>query len=243
MSRFSADSALSRLNRKRVSDDPLVVEVTRLALRLRGVTNGAFDPAIGSRLAELGYDRTFEAIANPVVAHVRPAQPCLKVRVRDGRVHLSGEGNLDLGGVAKGWTVDRVLSWMVQKGATDVLVDGGGDIAAAGRSAFVQVAGNFVVDIAGRAVATSSTRRRRWRSAEGHDLHHIINPRTGWSADAAIDTVSVVAEHAATADALATAILVDPERVLPLLERLDARAVVRDQRGEWWTTRGWEKVE
>jgi FAD:protein FMN transferase len=114
LSRFLPESALSRLNARRAAIDPVLAEVTRVALNLSEITRGAFDPTLGARLAELGYDRPFDEIGRP--ARARPfdgARP--RVSVRGDRVRLEGSGALDLGGVAKGWTVDRVLSLLAAR--------------------------------------------------------------------------------------------------------------------------------
>lgn len=246
LSRFDPASALSRLNRHRQVIDPTVAAVARAALDLRELTAGAFDPCVGARLREIGYDRTFAAVESPVVASVIPNRHALRVHIEADQVWLHGDGDLDLGGIAKGWAVDRVLQWLLDNGARDALVDGGGDIAAAGGPCIVGVGDHLVVNIAQRAVATSSTRRRRWRARfsdsarGGADLHHLIDPRTGWPTTSAIDTASVVAADAATADALATAVMVNPNSLLPRLASMHARAAVRGVDGAWWVTPNWE---
>lgn len=239
LSRFRPGSALSRLNRERAAEDAVLAQVTGAALRLEVLTGGAFTPSLGARLEALGYDRSFESIGAPPVAASPPAS--LRVHVEGERVRLEGEGALDLGGVAKGWTVDLTLRRLLDGGAHVALVDGGGDLRGAGRPWPIGLGGGLAVDLApGVAAATSSTRRRRWRSAAGVALHHVLDPRTGEPARSTVDTVTVIAGDAATADALATAVLVDPAGVLARLPALGARAAVRDRRRRWWTTPGWE---
>lgn len=241
LSRFEPTSALSRLNRQRDIIDPMLAEVVRAATQMRTLTQGVFDPGLGARMCEIGYDRTFEAVDTPRVDPSAAPRTPLRVRLEGDRVRLRGDGAIDLGGIAKGWTVDLALGWLLEAGASEVLVDGGGDIAAAGSACLVGVADSLVVDASTCAVATSSTRRRRWHSATGAELHHVVDPRTGWPARTAIDTVTVVAPTAARADALATAVLVDPDRLLPKLPSMAARAAVRSHDGAWWTTPNWER--
>lgn len=238
LSRFRPTSALAALNRDGHSVDPLLADVVRAALRFHSLTGGAFDPTLGARLAALGYDRTFTAIRRP--PPLPPERGDLRPRVAvDGdRVDLEGPGALDLGGVAKGFTVDRVVAHLLAGGAREVLIDGGGDLRGAGGSWPIGAGDGLVVESGLGAVATSSTRRRRWRDAGGTALHHILDPRTGRPAAAAIDTATVVAPDATTADALATALLVDPDAVMPLLPSLGAHALVSDLHGTWWTTPG-----
>lgn len=236
LSRFRPDSALSALNRDRVVDHPLLADVVRVSLRFRELTGGAFDPRLGARLAELGYDRTFVDIGRPSAPVEYAGMPSLEVHVVGSQVRLSGEGRLDLGGVAKGFTIDLVLDRLLEGGANEALVDGGGDIRGVGGPWSIGVGDGLVVDTDAGAVATSSTRARTWQAADGSNYHHLLDPSTGLSADTGLNEAVVVARDATTADALATSLLIDPHRVLPTLERIGAHAIVRASNGSWWTT-------
>lgn len=238
LSRFRPDSALSRLNRERVVRDPVVAEVLAAALELSRVTAGAFDPTVGDALAEVGYDCSFTQIGVARHDAVAAPRPPLGVEIDGDFVRLVGEGTIDLGGIAKGWTVDGVARRLREAGAARVLVDGGGDIRAAGGAWPVGVGDDLSVVLTDGAVATSSTLRRRWRHTNGEHSHHIIDPTTRRSASSAIDTASVVARDAATADALATAILARPDEVLTALDMAHARVAVRAD-GRWWTSPTW----
>lgn len=264
LSRFAPDSALSQLNRDRQGSCPVLAAVTRRALELRAGTGGAFDPTLGADLVALGYDRSFErldrhrrhapasptspasipdtptpqASTPPVSTQPNTARTPTVVQVDAERVTLLGPGHLDLGGIAKGYAVDRVVDHLLERGATSVLVDGGGDLRGAGPSFPIGVGDGLVIGSRLGAVATSSTRKRRWLGPEHQLVHHLIDPATGRSSDGPLDTATVVAPDAATADALATALLVDAERVLPRLLTFGAHALVRARDGRWWTTPG-----
>lgn len=239
LSRFRAGSALTRLNLAREVRDATLAAATRSALALRAETGGAFDPTLGARLASLGYDRAFVAVGRPAPAAPCPRGEPLRVTVRGDRVRLEGPGALDLGGIAKGWAVDRVLERLRRGGARRGLVDGGGDLGAFGGPWRVGAGDGLVIEVGDGAVATSSVLVRRWRDADGVPLHHVLDPRTGHPARATIDTATVSAADAATADGLATALLVDPARVVARLPALGARAALRDHDGRWWTTADW----
>ena len=237
LSRFLPDSALSRLNRERRSTNGLLVEVLQQALHLRVLTRGAFDPSLGARLIALGYDRSFEELDE--VAPAAPGgAPRPNIQIDSHGVRLEGGGLVDLGGVAKGFTVDRVLRQLLRRGARSVLIDGGGDIRGAGGSWPIGVGDDLVVDSSAGAIATSSTLGRRWRDRAGSELHHLVDPRTDLPAQGPLDQVTVVAPTATRADALATALLIDGARLLPLLFASDASALVRSRDGGWWTTPG-----
>lgn len=239
LSRFLEDSALARANREREATDPVLAEVVGLALELGRRTGGAFDPTMGLDLARLGYDRAFTGIGRPAVIGGR--RTALAVRVEGDRVRLDGDGHLDLGGIAKGWTVDRVHDRLREGGAGWALVDGGGDLRGSGRDWPVGLGDDGVVTLRGDAVATSSVRVRAWVGADEARRHHVLDPATGLPSAGALTDAVVRAADATTADALATALLAAPERVLPRLAGLGARAMARDDEGRWWSTPDWSE--
>lgn len=216
LSRFRAGSAFSRLNDGRALRDRELAAVLRLALRFRRSTRGAFDPAVGGALIAAGYDRSFEQIdrggtdtATAVAAVAAAPDPRRPEILVDGdRVRLIGEGRIDLGGIVKGWAVDRVARRLAGDGASAVLADGGGDLRALGTLPAcgaaddtpgwpVAVGDGLTLRLAGGAVATSSGSRRRWRTASG-EAHHIVSPEGGWSAPVRVRTATVVADDATT---------------------------------------------
>ena len=152
---------------------------------------------------------------------------------------LSGEGSIDLGGIAKGWTVDLVAASLKASGAEGWFVDGGGDIRVGGvpedgRRWPVGVANGLALYLESEAVCTSSVKRRRWDSPAG-PMHHIIDVSTGRPSCTEFQTAVVVARDATSADALATAILADPQRGLRAVELCGAEALV-EREGCWEMT-------
>ena len=242
-SRFLRESALSQLNRERRIHDAELADLMRIALAMHESTHGAFDVRVGAAMQAAGYDRTFEAlsyITTPVLTFAPPAS-ALRVEVREHETQLHGTGTLDLGGIAKGWTVDRAAEAIERAGCTDYLIDGGGDIRAAGydeRGApwIVGVGEGLAVRLQDAAVCTSSTRRRLWRTA-GEDAHHIIDPASGAPARHEVTDAVVVARDTTTADVIATTIIADSERGLASARALGAEALVL-RAGYWEMTEG-----
>lgn len=233
LSRFRPESALSRLNFHRVVRDGMLAEVVREALALRIGTMGAFDPTLGDALGAAGYEVSFERLGTSVAPRPRPdVRPIVET---DGdRVFLHGAGSLDLGGIAKGWTVDRVAERLGEV----YLVDGGGDIRGGGPEPWaIGVPGDRAVSLTNMAVATSSTLKRRWSTPQG-EAHHILCPATGRPSVGSYSAV-VVASTAAVADAFATAILADSARAVPGLASYGAHALIETD--TWWMTPGMER--
>lgn len=240
-SRFLPDSLLSRLNRDRRVEDRELAELVCQAIALRAATGGAFDPAVGAAVVAAGYDRSFELLAarDAVPSPQNTARPA--VPVHGDLVQLDGPGLLDLGGIAKGWTIDQVGALLARRGARSYCVDGGGDLLLGGAHAHEQdvelCTGGYRVGVTHGALASSSTLHRRWPTADG-SAHHIIDPQRGLPAAHTWVQASVLAADATTADALATALLADASATLPALSARGAEALLVASDGRCMITPG-----
>ncbi len=151
VSRFRADSELSRLNamtgpgpRTRVAG-PLFAQAVRLAIHAADASGGAVDPTLATELAGLGYDRDWhELIAVPSGAPLGEGGKLVVYRSRRSRwreIEVGGDPvrvtlptgvRLDLGATAKALAADRAARSAHEAGAASVLVSLGGDIATYG---------------------------------------------------------------------------------------------------------------
>jgi thiamine biosynthesis lipoprotein len=170
-----------------------------------------------------------------------------------GTVDLPAGVRLDLGGVGKGLAADLVAEGLVDRGATGAAVGMGGDVRVAGRG---PEDGAWNIDIedpldegymmatwalrdgAEAAVVTSTRMIRRWRHA-GRDVHHLIDPATGRSADNELAAVVVAANEAWWAEGFAKAVLVagTADGTL-LLQRHNLHAMLVDTDGDTVEVRG-----
>jgi thiamine biosynthesis lipoprotein len=189
--------------------------------RLYEATGGAVDPLVGRRLELLGYDRTYSL--TPAPEAVREAEALARPKwssdvIRDGTTVITHAPLvIDVGAAGKGYLVDLVSEVLQTAGVADYLIDGSGDLRHAGQPPVrvglehpfdpTLVAG--VSNLRDAALCASAVNRRAW--ADG--LHHVLDARTGHSVQHVVATW-VVAEDAATADGLATALFVTaPERL------------------------------
>ncbi len=182
------------------------------------------------------------------VAAARALVDCSAVEIDDQastlRLPRSGMA-MGLGAIAKGYAVDRASQVLLEAGLVNHLVNGGGDLVARGSKAegpwtvgvqHPRERGGLIgkLPLRDRALVTSGD-YERYAVHEGKRYHHIIDPRTGWPAQGLI-SVTVLADSAERADALATALLVaGPEEAQDLLRRLpglDAFLVAED--GQYW---------
>jgi len=159
----------------------------------------------GDALVAAGYDRTFDEL--PEEGPPASARACGGgVRVEGRRIELDPGFRLDLGGIAKGYAVDRAADLLGSAGPC--LVNAGGDLAARDRSWPVGVEtadGQITLALENGAIATSGTDRRRWRRGRV-EAHHLIDPSLGLPATSDYLRVTVVAPTATEAEVLAKAV-------------------------------------
>lgn len=207
LSRFLPDSELSRLNREgALRVGPELLELAQRALDARESTGGRFDPTVHDALVGAGYDRSFELLEDERPRSVGLPARCgghVTVDLAASTVALEPGFRLDLGGIAKGWAVDRALVLLSEHGPA--LVNAGGDLAGCGRPWTVGVetpGGAITLELEDGAVATSGCDRRTWHRGD-REQHHLIDPLTGLPSEGDLLTVTTVAPTATQAEVLA----------------------------------------
>jgi thiamine biosynthesis lipoprotein len=227
LSRFRPDSDLNRLNRSAGTSfpaSPSLINVIQAALDKAHWTGGLVVPTIRESLEIAGYDRDFDFVS-PVqpgkLTSSKKTNPNdwqqITVEEQNQSIFLPEGMALDLGGVAKGWAAHQAMLRLREIGPA--LVDAGGDIAISGAQTDGQP---WLVDIADPlqvqesldmlalndcGVATSGIDHRRW--LQGDVLkHHIIDPRTGETAQTDLASVTVIAPDVLRAEAAAKTVLI-----------------------------------
>ncbi len=246
-SRFRPNSELSRLNRQPNCWVHVSVEmwdVIEIALRLSAETDGLFNPFLLTQLERAGYDRTFDALTDDRTCCGNAfSQNTLPVELDHANraVRLADHARLDLGGIVKGYTAQQAIQHLRQFGPC--LIDAAGDLVAGNAPAgdlgwpvsvgvpFSQERDLLRMWLANRTLATSGIDRRRWQTNAG-TKHHIIDPRTGDSAETDLRSVSVWMDDAGSAEAYATAaIVLGLEAAYDLLSERMIGAALVDQFG------------
>lgn len=199
-------------------------------------SGGRFDPTVHDAVRAAGYDRTFDELdelagldglddrstavvpaRSTLPAAGTPAIGCddVEVDTRLDLVRLPTGVRIDPGAIGKGLAADLVATAAVEQGADAALVSLGGDLRVAGEPPpegwEIELDHHLTeparVNLLDGAVATSSTLRRRWRTAGG-PAHHVIDPRTGRPSTGPVVACSVLAAEAWWAEAVATTLLV-----------------------------------
>jgi thiamine biosynthesis lipoprotein len=240
MSLFRADSELAAFNRARLGEPfALSDEMHRVfaaALAVSRQTDGAFDMTVAPLVERWGFGtsptRRVPSTTTLVEARARLGWQSLhldeatRTVVKDRR-----DVQADLGGIAKGYGVDRVAATLDALGIGHYMVEVGGEVrtrGANGAGAPWQIGieepdalpqrARLVVPLSGRAMATSGDYRNYFEQ-DGRRFSHEIDPVTGAPIAHALCSVTVVADDCMRADALATALIVmGPRRGLALAE-------------------------
>ena len=233
MSRYDPDSQVSALNSEGYIEnaDTLLINVLRKAEYYSAISNGAFDVTV-QPLLEL-YTESFRRKRKPPSdAEIKETLKLVdyaNIMIAGDKVSFSKEGmKITLGGIAKGYAVDRAVEVLKQNGIKHALVNAGGDMRAIGskgvedwsialRNPRDETDYITVIKLNDKAVATSGDYERYFIDKS---QHHIINPKTGKSALGLI-SVTVITDKAIDADALATSVFVlGANKGLELIESL-----------------------
>jgi thiamine biosynthesis lipoprotein len=237
LSEWRESSQISEVNRN-AGRGPVVVgpelyTVIERSIRISELTGGAFDVTF----AACGGLWSFREGRVPAAEQI---EACLdhvgygRLRLDPGAssIELPAEGmRIGIGGIGKGFGVDRAAELLESHGFSDYIVDGGGDVrlsgATVGRPWRVGIAhprrrGELYGRIeANRGAVVTSGDYERYFERDGRLYHHILDPATGRPATRSV-AVTVMAPTALEADALATGLFVlGPDEGTALVERLD----------------------
>lgn len=238
--RFDLNSPVSQLGQtpgQWLYVPPPLFHALAIALEVAELTEGRFDPTVGARMEELGFNRHY--LTGLQVTHgISSRDP---VSYRD--IHLDPEGYrafvdrpmvIDLGAVAKGLAVD--LAARELSDLDGFAIDAGGDVFVAG----VDPDGNpweigienpelpgallDLVSLESGAVCTSGPLKSQ--SPADARFHHLVNPVTGRSVSGLL-SCTVVAPETVLADVIATAAyLMGPDRALSFIEDMGLAGLV-----------------
>ncbi|MBT8121732.1 MAG: FAD:protein FMN transferase [Gammaproteobacteria bacterium] len=247
MSTWRADSEISRVNAQAASR-PVTVSRELLTLIERALaysvmTDGAFDITYAS--AGKHYD--YRAGKKPDPAQLSAALPAIDYRhvsidKQNSTIRFLREGvRIDLGGIAKGYAVDRCIELLAEAGITHALVSAGGDTRVMGKrwqrpwQVGIRDPRNdgivSMIPLEDAAISTSGD-YERYFDQDGVRYHHILNPGTGDSARE-VHSASIIGSHSIDTDALSTSVFVlGVEKGLALINRTpDTEAIIIDNRG------------
>ena len=237
MSTYKPSSEVSRVNALAATQPvPISLELFKLlgtALEYSRITEGAFDITYAS----VGYMYDFREHKKPTESQIEAALPAVSFRhvLLDARTHSvrfsQPSVRIDLGGIAKGYSVDRGIEILQARGYTHALVNAGGDSRVIGdRFGRPWVVGIRHPDHPDQVITriplvdsafSTSGDYERYFDEGGVRYHHIIDPHTGHSASK-VRSATVIAPTATRTDGLSkTAFVLGPDEAMRIYNRLD----------------------
>ncbi|MDH3634316.1 MAG: FAD:protein FMN transferase [Gammaproteobacteria bacterium] len=258
MSSYKSDSELSfindnaAMNAVKISDE--MMHLIKRSIHFSEVSKGAFDITYAS--VGYAYDyRKRQQPSNESISEKLPAIDYHHIMISGDEIQFGNDAvRINLGGIAKGYAVDRAADIIGQCGITEAMVSAGGDSRIIGdRKGRPWVMGikhprdpegiAIRLPLSESAISTSGDYERFFID-DGKRVHHIINPATGRSATASW-SATVVGPDALTTDALSTTIFilgaVDGITLIETLEGIDA--IIIDSDGKVHYSSGFEVPE
>jgi thiamine biosynthesis lipoprotein len=258
MTTWKPDSEISKINtaagKSAVAVGDEVYAIVKESVHASVISDGTFDITFQTLHGLWKFDEDLDPHP-PKEADVKARLPFVgfkNIELDEGKqtVRLKNERTqIGLGGIAKGYAVDRAVKVLEQAGLTSFFVQAGGDLFARGKKPdgapwtagirdprgpenkyFARLA------ISDHAFSTAGDYERSY-VVGGKRYHHIIDPRTGMPATAS-RSVTVWAPNALLADEIDDAVFIlGPERGLKLVESLDGvGAVVVDAKNNVWVS-------
>jgi thiamine biosynthesis lipoprotein len=260
MSTYKPESQLSRVNARAalepVKVDRELFEVIRASLEFSRITGGAFDVTYAS----VGYLYDYRARQRPSEAQIAQALPGVdwrNVRLDPAALTVRFEKpgmRIDLGGIAKGYAVDRAIGKLQARGVAHAVVSAGGDSRIIGdRFGRPWIVGIRHPDDPKRVVTriplvdtamSTSGDYERYFDEQGVRHHHILDPKTGRSASK-VRSATILAPTAMQTDGLSkTAFVLGAEEALKIIEKIpDVDAVFVTPEGKVLYTKGLQAGE
>jgi thiamine biosynthesis lipoprotein len=220
---------------------PEVISLYRKAYAVYQNSVGKFDISVGALSRVWGFrDHAFRLPSSKDLDRAKRTIGMDKIRLQDGRLVLSPGTQLDWGGIAKGYGIDRACAAIMGMGISRGFVNAGGDLYCWGfnpegllwqigikhprRAGF-----SGVLSISDKGAATTGD-YQRYFIEEGVRYHHVFDPHTGFPARGK-QSVTVIGPETALCDALSTALFVSaqPKKILDLYPEYGA--VLIDEEG------------
>ena len=253
MTTWRDDSEISRINAQAgiapVAVSPETLEVIEAAQRASKISNGAFDITFYAMRGLWKFDEDLDPKVPPAT-EIRKRKALIDYRKvivdHDKRtVFLAKKGMaINLGGIAKGYAVDRAVDVLKRAGFADAIVQAGGDLMCAGskngapwvtgirdpRGGRSDVFAKMM--LVNHAFSTAGD-YERYFMLDGKRYHHIIDPKTGYPATRS-RSVTIYAPNALLADAVDDAVFIlGWQKGFEMIDKLDdVGAVVVDDHGK-----------
>lgn len=218
MSIYESTSEISSLNHmagsSSLSISPEIYDLIRRSIAYSKLTNGAFD------ITALPLKKIWQTAEQiPTEAQIYHAKKLVNYRnivFSDNKIMLKYSGmGVDLGGIAKGFAVDKVVELLKSRGIASGVINFGGSVFVLGeeRSVGIQTPfgkkGTYIgtIRVKNKAVVTSGA-YENYRVINGTAYQHILDPHTGYPVNNELLAVTLIGAKAEELDALTTGVCV-----------------------------------
>ena len=234
------NSVISKVNRNETVElDSIFIDNFRIAQEVAELSNGYFDPTVSPIVAAWGFSyKSGDSLTPQLIDSLRGLVDYRKVRLEYGKVVKDNPAmTLDFNAIAQGYTSDLIAAFLDSKGIENYLVDTGGEIMARGgkpngkpwivgieKPAENKDSEQVVqtrVALHDKGLVTSGS-TRKYVERNGKRYSHCIDPKTGYPVEHSVLSVTVLAQNATWADALASICMVmGLEQSLPLIQGME----------------------
>jgi len=237
-SRYKSDSVVGRINASAGAEFVVDAETAHLldfAEMCFQISNGLFDITSGVLRRVWKFDGSDRIPSTAQIASLRSMIDWRKVSWKPPAVCLPTGMEIDLGGLAKEYAVDKALGAAREITLFPVLVNFGGDLRVSGPRKYgarwkvaiesVEQSGELagMLELADGALATSGD-ARRFLLKDGIRYSHILNPQTGWPVAHVPRSVTVAAATCVEAGMTATLAMLQGKKAEAFLKREGVRA-------------------
>lgn len=203
-----------------LSDDTL--KILKYSMDIHESTNGMFDITIYPLMKAWGFTtKEYRVPQKEEIRELLSGVDASKIKLNQENRYVALPGNMqiDLGGIAKGYTSQKIMEILKDNGVESGLVSLGGNVQCHGKKPDGSLwkigikkpdtSRDYIgiLEVSDKAVITSGGYERYFEE-NGERYHHILNPTTGYPAQSGLTSVSVISQDGTLADALSTALFV-----------------------------------
>jgi len=232
LSFYDQESQLWKFNNSLTNSMPLdedLLQIFFLSEQLYQDSDSLYDISIGA-LSELWDFNKFYIPSEDSIKTALENVGFEKLTLEGIRLTKPKGVKINLGSLAKGFVIDKVVEYLVSEEIESGFVNAGGDMRIFGQKKPLRIGIQHprnsrneligVLNIKNKAIVTSGDYERFFEQ-DGKRYHHILNPKSGYPAEGTV-SVTIVAPTALFADAYSTALfLMEPDKAIELIDRTD----------------------
>lgn len=234
LSDYKPESEISRVSSSAgdtpVKVSPEVIDILTISKEVAEETGGEFDPTIGALtigVYRFGRENKTD-ITEENIETARGLVDYKKLELTDSTAYLEDQGMMiDLGGIGKGYAIDKAAAALKNEGVTEAIVSLSGDVRVFGKDVPMGIRepsgkgaiATFRTGAQDLAISTSGSYERKV-SSKGKTYHHLIVPESGWPGQELLSVTVIMPGNNTLADAYATSIFVmGKEKALKFLNK------------------------